>query len=389
MKRQMALSLALAMVMASTAMDAQIGGIIRKKAGEICRRQEAGASAGPAPAPTTTTTKPTTDGAAPAPTAPAGTSDRATASPAAKPAASPLETSELPVRRSADHVLRGRINARDNGDWDQLPAIPPAAVAAAYGLGEAAQAALVETVGSALKTLVMSPAFMAEHNKYIKSEHQAVDHGLKGIVGLEEAMKKGDVKAMEAIQAREMAAITVGQVRSMPAEIRKTNFTQLLTQWKADAAKPKRSDQAKLQKMIAMAQPIESLPANDEKFVRTFAVIMSIDSGGPDTEAALFALAERATREKEQLAYDQHNLKGQLKQQLTTFVAIATKVNFKAPTSRNGKQTLFVNAADERQGALWKACFRAGPGPTGGGTEAGARLAGGTVGGAASDQQCM
>ena len=207
------------------------------------------------------------------------------------------------MHRSADHVLRGRINARDNGDWDQLPAIPPAAVAAAYGLGEAAQAALVETVGSALKTLVMSPAFMAEHNKYIESEHQAVDHGLKGIVGLEEAMKKGDVKAMEAIQAREMAAITVGQVRSMPAEIRKTNFTQLLAQWKADAAKPKRSDQAKLQKMIAMAQPIESLPANDEKFVRTFAVIMSIDNGGPDTEAALFALAERATREKEQLAY--------------------------------------------------------------------------------------
>ena len=38
--------------------------------------------------------------------------------------------------------------------------------------------------------------------------------------------------------------------------------------------------------MIAMAQPIESLPANDEKFIRTFAVIMSIDNGGPETEAA-------------------------------------------------------------------------------------------------------
>ena len=104
------------------------------------------------------------------------------------------------MRGSADHVLRGRINARDNGDWDQLPAIPAAAVAAAYGLGEAAQATLVETVGDRLKTLVMSPAFLAEHNNYIKSEHQAVDHGLKGIVGLEEAMKKDDFKAMEAIR---------------------------------------------------------------------------------------------------------------------------------------------------------------------------------------------
>ena len=53
-----------------------------------------------------------------------------------------------------------------------------------------------------------------------------------------------------------------------------------------------------------------------------------------------------------------------MKQQLTTFVAIATKVNFKAPTVEKNGQTRFVNAADERQGALWKACFRAGEGPT-------------------------
>lgn len=362
MKRQMALGLALAMVVASTSVDAQIGGLIRKKAGEIVGGKKPAPA--PTPAPTTTTTKPTTDGAAPAPAAPAGTSDRATAAPAAKPAVSPLETSELPVRRSADEVLRGRVNVKDNGDWDQLPAIPAAAVAAAYALSETAQAALVDTVGSALKTLVMSPAFLAEHNAYIKSQHQAVDHGLKGIVGLEDMMKKNDLKAVEAMQAREVAAITVGQVREMPAEQRKIFFTQELARWKADAAKPKRSDQAKLQKMIAIAQPIESLPANDEKFMRGFALIMSIDNGGPDTEAALFAAAERAIKEREQLAYDQHNLKGQLKRQLTAFVAIAPKVNFKAPTVEKNGQTLFVNAADERQGALWKACFRAGPGPT-------------------------
>jgi len=359
MKRQIALGLALAMVVASTPVDAQLRGLIRKKAGEIVGGKKP--EPAPAPPPATTTTTPRPDGADPAPATPAG--GTAGSSPAT-PAASPLETSELPVRRSADHVLRGRVNARDNGDWDQLPAIPPAAVAAAYGLGEAAQAALVETVGAALKTLVMSPAFVAEHNKYIQTEHRAADHGLKGVIGLEEAMKKADVKAMEAIQAREVAAITVDQVRAMPAEMRKSSFTQQLADWKANAAKPKRSDQARLQKMIALAQPIESLPGNDEKFVRTYAVILSIDSGGPDTEAALFALAERATMEREQLAYDAHNLKAQLKRQLTTFVAIAPKVNFKAPTVEKNGQTVFVNAADERQGALWKACFRAGPGPT-------------------------
>ena len=366
MKRQMALRLALAMVMASTAVDAQIGGLIRKKAGEIVGGKKPAPAAGPGPGPDNDDHDDQSRMAPPI-RLPRRRPRRAIARPprpAAKPAAPPLETSELPVRRSADHVLRGRINAKDNGDWDQLPAIPAAAVAAAYALGEAAQVTLVDTVGTALKTLVMSPAFLAEHNKYIQSEHQAIDHGLKGVVGLEEAMKKGDVKAMEAIQAREYAAVTVNQVRTMPAEQRKMFFTQELASWKADAAKPKRSDQAKLQKMIAMAQPIESLPANDEKFIRTFTVIMSIDNGGPDTEAVVFALAERATREKEQLAYDSHNLKAQLKQQLTTFVAIAPKVNFKAPTVEKGGQTRFVNAADERQGALWKACFRAGPGPT-------------------------
>ncbi len=352
MKRQIALALALSLIAATAPVDAQLRGLIRKKAGEMV----GGKKPEPAPtAPATGATTDTPDDTVPAPATPAR-GDRA--------AASPLETSELPVRQSSLYVLRGGLNARDNGDWEQLPSIPPAAVAAAYGLSEAAKATLVETVGAAVKTLVMSPTFLDEHNTFIKQEHQAADHGLKGVIGMEEALKKGDMKALEAIQAREVAAITVNQVRTMPAESRKAYFTQQLEDWKTNAANPKRSDRVKLQKMVGLAQAIESLPPNDEKFVRGFAVIMSIDSGGPDTEAALFALAERATKEKEQLAYDRFNLKSQLKQHLTTFVAIAPKVNFNAPTVEKSGRTIFVNAADERQGALWKACFRAGEGPT-------------------------
>lgn len=354
MKRQIALALALALVATAAPADAQLRGLIRKKAGEIV----GGKKPEPAPAsPATADATPAPDVADPAPATPAAASG-------GRAAASPLETSELPVRQSSYQVLRGGINARDNGDWEQLPAIPPSAVAAAYGLGDAAKAALVDTVGAALKTLVMSPAFLDEHNEFIKREHQAADHGLKGVIGMEDALKKNDMKALQAIQAREVAAITVNQVRAMPAESRKAFFTQQLDDWKKYAANPQRSDRAKLQKMVGMAQAIESLPPNDEKFIRGFAVIMSIDSGGPDTEAALFALAERATKEKEQLAYDRFSLKSQLKQHLTTFVAIAPTVNFKAPTVERKGQTVFVNAADERQGALWKACFRAGEAPT-------------------------
>jgi hypothetical protein len=360
MKRQIVLVLALATAL-STAVEAQLGGLIRKKAGEIVGTKKAAPAPAPTPAPTPTPAEPEPE-PAPAPATPAAKTVPAGAS--AKAAESPLEASELPVRGSAVQVLRGRVSSRSNGDWNQLPSIPPAAAAAAYALGDSAQVALVETVGAALKALVMSPAFLAEHNESIKGEHKAVDHGIKGAVSLEDAMKKGDAKLMETIQARDVAAITVDQVRNMPPDTRKFSFTQQLGQWKTDAANPKRSNQAKLKKMIAIAQPIESLEPNDEKFIRGYAVILSIDNGGPDTEAALFALAERATREQQQLAYDEHNLRAQLRRQLTTFVAIASKVNFSAKTMEKNKTTVFVSAADEQQGALWKACFRAGPAPT-------------------------
>jgi len=246
----------------------------------------------------------------------------------------------------------------------QLPGIHPSAVAAAYALGDAAQVALVETVGAALKTLVMSPAFIAEHDKQMKSEYQAVDHGLKGIITLEDAMKKNDLKAVEAIQARMVASILVEQAqKTAPAQL-KMAFDLQLADWKKNAADPKRGGQAKLKKLLAAAQPLEALAPTDEKFKRGYAVVMSIDQGGPDNADTLYALHKQATDEKEQLAWDEHNLNGQLKRQLTTFVAVASKVNFNAPTVEKNKKTLFVNPADEKQGALWKACFRAGEAPT-------------------------
>lgn len=365
MKRQMALGLALAMVVASTAVDAQVGGLLRKKAGEVLGGSKPKPAPTPTPTPTPATTPAPTPGTeAPHPSAPAAGDARAAAPSAEKTPVSPLEVSALPLRQSADHVLRGRVNPRSNGDWDQLPSIPPAAVAAAYGLGESAQVALVETVGAALKTMVMSATFLAEHDKYIKGEHQAVDHGLKGVVGLEDALKKGDLKAIEAMQVREVVAMGVDRVRSVPAEYLKTEFVQELAQWKEQAANPKRRDQAKYQKLVARARPLEGLAADDERFLRGYAVLKSIDSDGPDTEEAVFAIHQRVVQEKEQLAYDTHSLKGQLKQQLTTFVAVASKVNFDAPTVEKSGKTLFTNAADERQGALWKACFRAGAAPT-------------------------
>lgn len=356
MKRQITLGIALAIVMASISVEAQLGGMLRKKAREVIEGKEAPPTPAPAPAPATTSTPP--DTSAPAPTRSA---DRT--APAAN-AVSPLEQSELPVRQSAIEVLRGRVNVRENGDWDQLPGIPDAAVAAAYALGDSAQVALVETVGTALKAMVMSAAFLAEHNKYITAEHKAVDHGLKGVIGAEEAMNKGDMKAFAAIMTRSTVAMGVDNILSLSAGEIKQHFDYRLAEWKKDAASPLRRGDKKYPKLVAMAQPLEGLAGDDEKFRRGYAVLDSIDRDGPDTEEAVFAMHRRVTQENEQVAYDAHNLKGQLKRHLTTFVAIAAKVNFDAKTVEKGKITLFVNPTDEKQGALWKACFRAGEAPT-------------------------
>ncbi len=353
MKRQMAFGLALAVVLSSAMVDAQVGGILRRKAGEIVGGKKPAPA--PAPAPTATTPTPTD----PAPAAPApGAKPAAPA--AAKDKVSPLEISELPVSQSVNDMLLGGSDDADRG----LPYFPPAAVAAAYALSDSAQAALVDTVGAAVKSLVMSPAFAAKHNEYIKREHDAVDHGIKGIVSMEDMVKKNDLKALEAYQRNSMVKMGVDIVANLPGEALKQELGSELKRWRTYAADPKNSDRAKYQKMVGVAQTIESLPGTDEKFKRGYAVIKSIDNDGPDNEAAVYAIHARFKQEQEQVAYDRYRLTAQLRAQLTNFVATAAKVNFAAPTVEKDGKTRFVNAADEKRSQLWKACFRAGEAPT-------------------------
>jgi len=361
MTRRVGLILAIAVVTASTSLDAQVGGLLRKKAGEVLGKKPEPAQpapAAPAPGPGTATAPatpaPTASSPAPAP------SGAAPAAPKKAGSGSALDMSALPLQAAANQVLRGSVGDRSNGDWNQLPYIPAAATAAAYGLSDSARVTLVETVGSALKTLVTSAAYLAEHDAFIKAEHKGVDHGLKGVVSLEEAMKKQDFKQAEAISARMRVAATVEQVQVVPGDALKADLMENLPKWKQQAANPKNSERAKYQKMVTKAESIAALPASDEKFKRGYAVIQSIDTDGPDTEDAVYAMHAKFKQEQEQAAYDAHSLTGQLKQQLTTFVAIASKVNFNAQTVEKNRQTKFVNPADEKQGAIWKGCFRAG-----------------------------
>ena len=101
-----------------------------------------------------------------------------------------------------------------------------------------------------------------------------------------------------------------------------------------------------------------------EKMRRAYAVLQSIDREGPETEAALYAEAEKARADEEQAAYDKHNLRAVLKSSLQTFATLVPTVDFAAATTQKGGSTVFTNPAYEKKGAVWKACFRAGKAPS-------------------------
>ena len=114
MKRQIVCVLVLAIMAASAAADAQVGGLLRKKAAEVVGKKPEPAKPAPAPPPEPAPAPGTAAPATPA-AAPAATGTRETA-PAPKAAVSPLDMSALPVKASANQVLRDRVTERSNGD---------------------------------------------------------------------------------------------------------------------------------------------------------------------------------------------------------------------------------------------------------------------------------
>ncbi len=331
---------------------AQLRGLLKKKADEIIKGKPAPSEPAAAPdAPTPA--EPAKPGAPPAPAARAE----------AKAPADPLDLSELNLQSKANQVLRGELRVRPSGDWEQLPYISSKTVAAARALDEPARIAFVENVGAAFKTLVTSDAFATAHAAYIKAQYGAVDHGIAGLANPDELQRKGDFAAYGAIMQRQSAVAVVDLMDRMPPDQIQASIAEELKDWSRYADDAKRRDRAKYQRMVKDAQALQALGTSDpEKLRRGFAVLRSIDQDGPATEEALYALHTRVVQEKEQVAFDEHNLKAVLRKQLTAFAALVPTVDFDAATTQKGSKLVFVKPAYETKGAVWKACFRAGKG---------------------------
>ena len=286
---------------------AQLGGFLKKKAAEAVKAKPAPPAPKPGPA-TVSTSEPKAPaaGATSDPTAPAAASKSEPKAPA-----SPLDISESDLTDKANQVMRDLFpDPERGGDWERLPYIRQAAVAAAKALDEPARLAFVEKVGGAFKTLVMSDTYAKAHADSIKQQYNAVDHGITGLVSMEELLKRKNFAAIEARNKGQSAAAIVDNMEGENAKTLQLLISQNLESWTRNAENVKRKDRAKFQKMVRDAQELQALGTSDlQKLRRGVAVLYSMDQGGPDTEQALYALRDRAEAESEQLAWDQYNLK--------------------------------------------------------------------------------
>lgn len=262
---------------------------------------------------------------------------------------------------------------RQKGDGLSLSLIGPTQLAAARALTEPQQAVLMKELAAAARAIVMTPAFQAAHDAFIAKEFQAVNHGLKVKSGeqmMQEIGTEAGNKAFELKMQRDAAALYVQLAMSTRIEELKTMFDVSLKDWTADANDVKKSDRAKYAKLVTKANAIRDLSTTDpDKFRKGFAVLLSAQADGLDTEEALFGGQLTSQKESEQVMWDEHNLRGALKRVLSQVVAEAPTVNFAAETVQKSGSRMFVNPAYEKKSSAWKAMYRAGKVPTAAGLE--------------------
>jgi len=303
----------------------------------------------PAPAPTTAPATPSTS----SPATGSGTAAPArTAAPS--PPTDPLDLQNFRLADNANNVLRDERP----GELPGVPYFSKTTNAALKALDDAGRVAFVDKAGAAMKALVMSDAFAAAHAEAIKQRYRAADHGLK-VSSPEQMMKAKQFEALEAYNKRQQAANVVENAEKEKAAEIKRIIPFQLDDWRKAAQTGTGKYKAMNARMVTEAEAI--LAMTDEAAIRRrYALLRSIDMEGPDTEEALYAQAEQGRKEEEQIAWNTHNLKGVLKQQLTAFVALVPTVDFAAQTVDKNDRQVFVSAAHEKKDSLWKACYRAG-----------------------------
>jgi len=226
--------------------------------------------------------------------------------------------------------------------------------------GPTERAQEIRELAAYAKKFVSSPAFEKMYNGWIKTSFHAVDHGLKidDNADAQKALASGEPENPQS----SLAAVMAQGMAQVPAQTLKTLFDQDLETWKDD------SDQAKIYARATQIAPV--FQSNPEEWKKQYILLKSASMGGPGTEAGLAAAQAGTAKSQadqtvrtEQLAYDQHNLKVELRRRLQEFVALAHGVDYVAETQTRGRVVTFLKPEYERKPDAWKRLSRLGKEP--------------------------
>lgn len=244
----------------------------------------------------------------------------------------------------------------------ELPYTTSAARRALKGMSQDERAQAVREIAAIAKALVLSPAFEKAHDEYIKQHYNAVNHGRK--VQTQEQKMAAAQKNPEAMiqdMQRQVGIQVAKSFAQMDISGLKMVFDQDVANWKNNAAESG-SDQAKYRKIYARAQQLKAMQtSNPEEFRKGYALLKSIEAGGPDNWAAIESGGNQAAQEEQQKNYNQYSLHPVLKKKLAEFVKLARSVDYDAQLTPTRK---FVRQDYERRPNNWKLLYRFGKAPS-------------------------
>jgi hypothetical protein len=145
----------------------------------------------------------------------------------------------------------------------------------AMGGPERAQA--VKELAKAAKAYASTPAFAKLYDEWIANRHQAVNHGIKVMDQSQMAAAMAKPDAMKDMMTK-AAAEGAKNYAKLPPEGLKMMFPDDLKSWTKNPRTPKQLKIAARAKEIA-----PMLASNPAEFAKQYAVLKSMEMGGPDT----------------------------------------------------------------------------------------------------------
>jgi hypothetical protein len=239
-----------------------------------------------------------------------------------------------------------------------LSYLSPATKQRWIGRTPAEKAQAIRELALYARKYVQTPTFEKVYDGWIRQRYGAVNHGIR--VDTNAGATAADVSAAMSGAASEMAKAF---------EQLDANALRMLLTHDLDSLKNSRRDSDK--QMLERYRRVEgllltNLPEARKQYAIAKTMQMSGSTDEAQTQANLAAGAKFAAERKrmeEQRAWDEHNLKAELRRRLTEFIATAESVDFAAPTQRSAGKMVFANAELERKPSHWKVLYRLGKEP--------------------------